>query len=432
MNLGAFAATAAVFVATVSASAIDPRARSDSASKQFSIYCEDVALRHRVVSFAEDVKADVLRALGEGDRWKAPIVIDIERATTARADEPPARVRLVESQPGFKVAIDVRIGDDPAKVNLQRQIVRAVLLEYAYRDIGVKGGTSFSEAPWWVIEGIIQLAKKRAEGVDSEVFRRLVETNKLPPLDSFLAEKPVDLGATAMAVDQALAMCLVQLLIDQPNGRDGLSRIVRHWPQSNGDPVALLKKEFPTLTADEAKLQKWWTLTLARFAASDRYTGLTAEATDKELTALTSLELTTSKGGEKKTFAIGEFDQYLKIPSSRAALTARHSAILALSTRANPLYRPVLSDYEQALALLTRGKTRGVREKLDHAGSYRAFVLRRTTEIADYLNWFEATQMRERSDLFNSYLRTATQITEDEKKHTSPVARYLDELELEY
>ena len=59
-------------LAVTGAKAFDARQRSDSASKQFSIYCEDVRLRHRVVSFVEDVKADVLHVLGETDRWRTP------------------------------------------------------------------------------------------------------------------------------------------------------------------------------------------------------------------------------------------------------------------------------------------------------------------------------------------------------------------------
>ncbi len=432
MNRRALAALAALFAAMMPAGAIDPRQHSDSSSKQFSIFCEDVPLRMRVVSFAEEVKQEVLRLLEEGDFWKAPIVIAIEPASVARPEEPPARVRLVESLPGFKVAIDVKIGDDPSAVHLQRQIIRALYLEYAYRQVGVKGGMAFREAPWWVIEGTIELMRQRETGANSDLFKRLIETNKLPPIESFLAERPEDMGATVRAVDQALAGCLVQLLVAQPNGRACFSRFIRAWPRSDGDPVALLKKEFPTLVTDEAALQKWWTLNLARFAAANRHQGLTAEETEKQLTPLLSIEFPVGKSGEKKTFGIGDFGQYLQLPASRPALTERHTSIIALSTRANALYRPVLAEYEQAYALLVKGKARGVRERLTRVEQYRATVLRRTVEIADYLNWFEATQMGVRSNTFDEYLKTANEVSEQEKKPSGPVARYLDELEREY
>ena len=428
----ALVAAMVLLTAPLPADALDLRERSDSASNQFSIYCEDRPLRMRVVSFVEEVKRDVLKTLGEREGWKAPIVITIERASPARAQEPAATVRLVESLPGFKVQIDVRIGRDPSAVNLQRQIVRAVLLEYAYREVGVKGGTEFRDAPWWVIEGCVGLARQREDGPNAAIFQQLLRTNKLPPLENFLSERPDELGATVRALDRALAACLVQLLTAQPGGPAALARLVRAWPQSNGAPLALLKKEFPVIAADEATLQKWWTLNLARFAAADRYRGLSVEETDQQLAPLLTLEIRTGQGSEKKTFDLADYESYLPLPGSRAVLAEHHAKLIALSTRANALFRPVLVDYEAALALLARGKTKGVRERLASIRKYRADVLQRMSAIADYLNWFEATQRIGPNRDFDEYLKTAREISEQERKQRDPIARYLDELEREY
>ncbi len=428
----ALVAAMVLLTAPLPADALDLRERSDSASNQFSIYCEDRPLRMRVVSFVEEVKRDVLKTLGEREGWKAPIVITIERAAPARAQEPAATVRLVESLPGFKVQIDVRIGRDPSTVNLQRQIVRAVLLEYAYREVGVKGGTEFRDAPWWVIEGCVGLARQREDGPNAAIFQQLLRTNKLPPLENFLSERPDELGATVRALDRALAACLVQLLTAQPDGPAALARLVRAWPQSNGAPLALLKKEFPVIAADEATLQKWWTLNLARFAAADRYRGLSVEETDQQLAPLLTLEIRTGQGSEKKTFDLADYASYLPLPGSRAVLAEHHAKLIALSTRANALFRPVLVDYEAALALLARGKTKGVRERLASIRKYRADVLQRMSAIADYLNWFEVTQRIGPNRDFDEYLKTAREISEQERKQRAPIARYLDELEREY
>jgi hypothetical protein len=69
-------------------------------------------------------------------------------------------------------------------------------------------------------------------------------------------------------------MALVQLLLEQSNGRANLGRLIRHWPTIGDDPLAALIKEFPAWTMGNSTLQKWWTLNLARFAAADRYQGL--------------------------------------------------------------------------------------------------------------------------------------------------------------
>jgi len=414
------------------ADAVDPMPRSDSASKQFTVYCDDMRLRQRVVSFVEEVKSDVLNALGEKDRWKAPIVVSLKMQTPETVNASPATVRLVETPQGPKVTIDVIIGKDPAAVNLQKQVVRAVLLEYAYRGISVEGGMKVLESPWWVIEGIIQLAKTRDVGVDTEIYQTLVDNNKLPALEDVLPERAEGLGSAALALDQALALCLVRLLSDQQDGKLCLAKLVRDWPKSNGDPAAILKKEFPEIAANPQALQKWWTISLARFAASDRYKGFTVGETEKELAPLLKIEATADKKNEKKTFDLGDFAQYLKRPGMREVLAAKHSAIIALGSRANALYRPVIANYEAAFALLGKGKTNGVAEKIAAAEHTRGVVMRRMSEISDYMNWFEATQMGARSDTFDNYLKTANELSAQERKQSDPISRYLDDLEREF
>lgn len=425
---------AALAVGSMTAGAIDLRERSESGNKQFIVYSEDVRLRQRAASYAEGVKTDVLQLLGVKDSWKAPIVITFAQATPRDLGEPPVLLRMAETEPGFKIELQVKIGVDPSEVNLHKALLRAVLIEYAYRRVGIKAGQKIVEAPWWIIEGLYEMARRREQGADSAVFQRLIETNRLPPIDHFVAEKPGELGPTAMAVDRALAMCLLELLIKQPDGRMAVGRLLRDWPQSNGDPAAVLAKNFPELGSGPV-LQKWWTLNLARFAAADRYQGLTVEETDKALSALLQVEVTVSEGekgkDEKKTFPITDYAQLLKVPGSREALTNQHTEIVALSTKANAVFRPVIADYGEIIALLARGKTRGIKGRLAKAEEYRQRALRRVSDISDYLNWFEATQMQSRSGVFDDYLKTAREISEQDRKQKSLVGKYLDELEKE-
>jgi hypothetical protein len=227
-------------------------------------------------------------------------------------------------------------------------------------------------------------------------------------------------------------MGLLQMLVDQPDGHANIARLIRDWPQSNGDPLALLTKEFPEVATNRQTLQKWWTVNLARFAATDRYQGLTVAETDKQLQELLHVEMEVDKKGTKKTFAIGDFKEFRKVPASREALFERHTEILALAAKSNALLRPVVKEYEEIFALLSRGKAHGVAERLAKVEEYRAVVLRRTTEIADYLNWWEATQNKSRSGEFDTYLRTANEISEQDRKQKGPIAEYLDQLEQEF
>ncbi len=425
---------ALVAAARVDAAPPDPATRTVSRFRQFVIYCPDVALRGQVAGLAEEIKADVYKLLGEnadGWHWKIPIVISL--APSGGRTRPPVIFQMIWTPEGSKIDIDAEIGADPAAVNLRKQVVRAVLLEIAYRDRPpIRGGQLYLEAPWWLVDGAIEIFRRRDLNVDSELFRRLVENNKMPPIADFLTLRAGGLGATAEAIDSACAMGLVQALIEQPNGRANLARLVRRWPETGGDPVAALKRDFPSLTEGGASLQKWWTLNLARFAAADRYRGLTVEETEKQLIPLLQIELATDEAGTKKTFGIGEYAQFIRLPAARAAMAARQKEMVALSAQANPLFRPIIADYDEVFSLLARGKTRRISERLEEIEEFRGNVLHRMDQIADYLNWYEATQFGTRTNAFDSYLKAANEISRDEARRSDPIARYLDILEKEY
>jgi hypothetical protein len=423
----------AAVVSTCPGQPVDLRKKTVSSSRQFVVYCEDPAVRSRVASFAEDVKGEFLKLLGEYDSArKHPIIVTIAPVTPENAALPPLSFGVFGFDGGFKIQIDVRLGDNPAGSNFQRQIVRALMIEYAYRNKPEAFGSdvAYSEPPWWLIEGAVQMSRRRDTGIDTEFFRRLVEVNRLPPIEQFLSEKPKDFAETAQAIDHACAMCLVQLLVEQPNGRANLARLLRRLPDGLPDPVALLTKEFPALSTEKS-LQRWWTLNLARFSAADRYKGLTPEETDAQLSLLLHFDLPVGKEGSQRTYTVDQFDQYLKNPASRAALLHRQSAIVTLSTQGSALYRPVLAEYEQIFSLLARGKTRGIKDRIKKVEGYRENVLKRTADIADFMNWYEATQIASRSDAFEGYMKVANEL-ETPLRKSDPISTYLDEVAQEY
>ncbi len=409
-----------------------PKTRSVSRSGQFIIFCPDAPLRREIETLAEEVKANVYELLGEsGDRWKLPIVISL--APSDGHPRPPVFLKMVSTPEGAKIDINAEIGRDPAEVNLQKQIVRTVLLEIGYRARPpIRGGEEYREAPWWLVDGAIEIFRRRDLGVNSDLFQRLVENNKFPTIGEFLELRADGLGTTAQAIDSAFAMGLVQSLLDQPNGRANLGRLVRRWPESGGDPMAALKKDFPSLGENGASLQKWWTLNLARLGASERFRGLSLVETDKRLAAILEIELPIDKAGTKKKFPVADFAQYLKLPAARPALAGCRQAILALSAQANALLKPVLEDYDGVLALLVRGKTQKVSERIENIEGYRANVLSRMGQIADYMNWYEATQLGTRTNEFDSYLKAAQELDRVENHVPEPIKQYLDTLEKEY
>jgi len=415
--------------------AVNLKNRSVSSSGQFVIYSDDREVRARVVSFVEDVKGDVLRILHEGDDWKFPIVVSLDQASAQPAAQ-LVTISLVSTVAGPKVDVAVRIGDDPAKVFLQRHIVRALLLELAYRDQPpIRGGKPFAEPPWWLAEGIMQTIRTRSGNGDPDIFKSIVNTEKLPSLEKFLGQPPIHLDTAAGAVDRACSMALIEALLHLPNGQQNLGRFLRGWPDAGGDASASLTKHFPILAESTQTLSKWWTLQLAGLAKSDQWRNVSPAAADAELRAALDLDIPLDKKGRTQRFALEDFDKFIKLPAAKMALRAAQLRVVTLSTKADALYRPILAEYEEICRLLASDKTKGIAERLENMRQYRKTVLQRLEQITDYLNWYEATQTPGATGQFDKYLRTVEAFAPKRQPPQPPDARisnYLDSLEQDF
>jgi len=425
----------ALLSVTAACFAVDLRHRSVSNSGQFVIYCDDRDVRGRVVSFVEEVKSELLRMLRENDDWKFPIVISIEPAPDPQTQSAPVTITLVNTVAGPKVDVAVHIGDDPSRIFLQRHIVHVLLLEMAYRERPpIKGGEHFAHPPWWLTEGLLQGIRAHAGMRDPDVFKSIVDTEKLPSLEKLLGQPPLRLDTAAGAVDRASAFALTEALLQLPAGPANLGRFIRAWPDAGGDPLTLLAKHFPVLGESSQSLAKWWTLQLATLGKSETLRGLSPEEADAELTALLTFEITAGKPPRSERFKLGDFEKYNRLPGARPALRLAQVKIVTLSSRAHILFRPILAEYEEVCGLLAGGKTKGIAERLARIERFRGSVLQRAGMITDYLNWYEATQTPGSTGEFDRYLRAAEAL--EMKQPIVPVdpkiADYLDSLEQEF
>ncbi len=416
--------------------AVDLRHRSVSSSGQFVIYCDNRDVRARVVGFVEDVKSEVLRVLREGDDWKFPTVVTIEPDTEPQAQSVPVRIQLVNTVAGPKIDVAVRVGDDPAKIFLQRHIVRAILLEMIYRERPpVRGGERYAEPPWWLSEGVLQGIRGRAGMRDPEIFRSIVNTEKFPPLEHILTRPPVQLDTAAGTVDRACALALVESLLRLPSGPANLGRFLRAWPDGAADPLTLLGRHFSALAQSPQSLAKWWTLQLAALGKSESWSGLSPAEADAELRRLLTLDISAGKPPRNERFALADFEKFVRLTGAKPALHLLQAKIVSLAAKSHPLFRPIVSEYEEICGLLASGKTKGVAERIASADRFRASVLQRHEMIIDYLNWYEATQTPGITGEFDRYLRAVESI-EARKKVAEPVdpkvADYLDSLEQEF
>lgn len=419
------------------APAADLKNRSTSRSGQFIVYCDDRDVRGQVTSSVEEVKGELLRILQEGDNWDFPIIISIDRAEAGKP-VPPTRVLLSSTLTGPKIDIMVRVGDDPSKVMLNRHVLRALLLELAYRErVTIQAGERYTEPPWWVAEGFFQTIRRREAGEagpDANIFKSIVNTDKLPALEKFLVNPPMLLDTPAGTVDSACAMCLLEALLAMPNGAQNLGRFIRRSPDANGDVLGMLGRQFPVLAGSPQNLAKWWALQVTRFARNEDWQGMSLAETEKEFSALMKLEVAMDKKGTMQKFDLVNFEEFVKAPGARHALSLARVKIAALAAKANPLYRPIISEYENICGQLSVRKTRGIAKRMADIEQYRTTLHERMGQITDYMNWYEATQDVGQSGTFNRYLRQAREAaTPPPPPPADPkITQYLDGLEKDF
>ena len=423
---------ALALLSAATAGAVDLKNRSTSRTGQFIVYCDDREVRGRVVSFVEEVKTDVLRMLQETENRGLPIVVTLEMADPTKPVKPVV-VQFTNTVSGPKIDVMVDVGDEPAKVFLQRHIVRALLLDLAYAERGA--AKTFVYPPWWATEGIIQNLRRREEGADANLFKNIVNSDKLPSFEKFLMQPPQPLDTTASIVDSACAMALVEALLGMPSGAQNFTRFIRRWPDAGGDVLGALAANFPELNDSPQSLAKWWTLQLARFANNDRWQGLTLVDTEKQLAEVLTLDVAIGKDAKDlrtQKFPFGDYEKYLKLSGARRALDITRLKVVTLSTKANGLFRPILMEYEELCGLLIAGKTKEVAGRIASIERYRSSIVQRMGKITDYLNWYEATQAPGRTGSFDEYLRQANKPPPPPPPVDPRISEYLDSLEREF
>ncbi len=264
--------------------------RSISSSGQFVVYFADGMARTKFARQAEDIKEKWRRILHLKDDWKAPIIIQV--AARRPRNAPQMVTRLYESDGGeFKVQIDIY---DLAVLNsraLDREILRALCLEYSYRGHPALAGRPIVQPPEWLIDGMAEDIVASEEGIPSGLYEMLIKSGPPPQLSAFLKMRPERLDATSRTLYSAQAMGLLQALLGLAGGADGLADYLSGLPAGNPTDARELLDGFPEFSGDASQLSKVWTLSLAGASAADRVKPLTMQETRRQLALLLEISV---------------------------------------------------------------------------------------------------------------------------------------------
>jgi len=393
--------------------------RSVSPSHQFIIYGPDVVLRGVVSDLAEQTKANLLALLRQRDGWKIPVVINLQPQQANLPEIPPAELHFGQTGFGLKLQLDLTVSQDLDASLMERELLRATLLEMIYRkQPNIAPGTVFVQPPDWLLDGVLALAPGRDRVSLAEA---LSMADKALPLQEFLGKRPELLDSAGRLLYRAYSFALVQLLIEAPDGRARLSRYIGNLSNVSNDVLNDLKAQFPILASDP---EKTWRSAMARLSGAESSQLLTFAESERQLDKL----LRVTVPGTSKLTDLSSLVRQKPSAAEKAALKQSSQDLLLFIGQANPVLRPVAREYQQIVTLLAREKRGGVAKRLARLQATRQKLAARMNDIDDYMNWFEATQMESGSGNFTDYLKAADQSLRSAPRRRDPFSVYLDSL----
>lgn len=405
------------------------RALPDRAGGQFRVTGGDAAPRGALTLLAEAAKKEFRETCGIKGGWKVPI--DIRLPGNAN-QERPIITRLVDVD-GVRLFVldlhlDLGVDHEPFKRAVYTLLIYELALE-ANPDPEVR-----LVAMPWLVEGLLEAAAWRQGASDRRLYRALFHSGGLFRLADLLAmdqEAHQQLDSATRMAFRISSGALVTSLLEQPQGKEGFRAFLKDAASFAGEAKVVLSRHFPELNLSETGLEKLWRLQMAnKGGLNTLHDVLSVPETEEALLEALHLDFRTEEGLIQRV-ALSEWSRLLPMESAeRAAATrAAEDALVRLSYRCFPSYRPLLVEYQRVLATMRGKKPGDAKQKLSELEEARLVMVERATHGRDYLDWFEISRARETSGAFEDYRKLKQRLHDQPRVRNSSTARYLDRID---
>ena len=406
-----------------------PLERSISTSRQFVVYGASAPLRGTICDLAEKSKANLLAVLQQRDHWKTPIIVHLQFPQANLPEIPPAVRYLSQTGAGLKIQLDLIIHADVDPLAIQRELLRATLLEMIYRgQPDLVSGTVYVQPHDWLVDGLLAGGSGQDRAPLIEALAALLAAKKIIPLEEFLRQKPEQLDSPARLLYRACSLALVQMLINEPGSPSRFSAYIDNLSRASNDPLSDLKAHFPVLSGAD-NIETLWQSGLAKLGAANTHQVLGFAETERKLNDLLRAGIRDSTGKTVSLESLLGPKKAKLSPAHAMALNHLGQELLLLGAASNPVLRPIVAEYQQIAQLLLAGKRNGLAQRFAQVKVTRERSVARMTKIDDYMNWFEATQSNARSETFTEYLKAAGRSAGPERRRRDALSVYLDAIE---
>lgn len=365
------------------------------------------------------MKANLLALLQRRDEWAIPAVINLQARVANLPEVPNSALRVSQTGAGLKLQLDLTISYDMNSSSVEREIMRVILLEMIYRkESSVASGEASVQPPDWLVEGLLAIEPNRDR---PSITKTLAASNEIMPLETFLHQRLETLDLISRSLYRCYSFGIVQLLAENPAG---FGRYIDNLAFSSNDPVSDLQTAFPALAGG---FEKIWKSKIAAIRESAKREILSFSQSDERLGEL--LQTKFSAAARRGPLSLEDVCRSDLNADQRAALKRFSQEVMLFATVANPALRPVVQEYQKLAGQLALGKNHGVAGKLASLKALRVRLFARMGEVDDYMNWFEATQLKTSSGVFDDFKADAVAARPKRRDNFSV---YLDAMESQF
>jgi hypothetical protein len=412
--------------------------RMTSRSEQFRVGGGNRPLRGSVAVLAEEIKDELLDLTGEADTWRdaAPRVpISIFLSGEPGDPVPPRTVALSLSfsEAGYELRLDVHLSRGIEHARFRSAITTALLYERALRGRVAEESEVPFIVPPWLVEGLLEAVDWRKRRADRRPYETLFKSGGVFHLDDLFAlteQQHAELDGAMRTGFRVSSGALVMALLEQPDGKEGIGKFLAAVAAYQGEMPSLLRQHFPGMNLSDTSMAKWWALQMASKSTAALTDVMSISETEATLNDALNLQFRDVDGLVRRI----PLNQWAELPERSPAELAEairpvQDALVKLSYRCFPPYRPFLGEYQLALAAIAARTTSDTAARLARLEESRTNLLTRAERARDFMDWFEITRARETSGAFDDYLLLKARLKEEAQRRDDPLSLYLDRLE---
>ena len=409
-------------------------ARVISRSGQFAVNGGDPAVRATVAMLAESAKDELLKLSESKDGWKTMISIVLHGKPGDPLPPRSVAFNLFSNEAGYSLRLDLHLARGIEQERFQRAVTKALLIEEALRKLPADSKDSALLVPPWLIEGLREAVSWQQKRSDRRLYEALFNHGGVYKLDDLLALTEAgyeDLDGAMRAAFRVASGALVMALLEQPSGKEGFRTFLGEAANFGGEMPVLLRRCFPGLNLSEQSLAKWWTLQGLNMKEIDLTESLGVVETEAGLEEALKLHFRDAGGIDSEMPLHQHWEELvaLPVPARVEAVRPVQEALVRLSYRCFPSFRPLLAEYQLILAELLKPKPQKIAERLAGLEQSRRIMTEKARHARDYLDWFEITRVRETSGAFEDYLALKERLKTRVSDRKDPVSTYLDRME---